>query len=182
MKRYYNLTTHEWYIEGTSIKRNLDNGVFTGVPTVEQLTEWGFEEYIEPTPTPEQILNKAKQEKLNALDNYDDSYEVNGFIIRTSDGDVIKWLDTLKRNNALRAVDSAKKLGLTSIETYIEDIFISLTIEEAEVYLAQIEMYAVSCANITNNHRQEISNLQTVEEVNNYDFTTGYPAKLIFNI
>ena len=182
MKRYYNSTTHEWYTEGTSITKNIPNGVFNGIPTVEQLTEWGYEEYIEPAPTPEQMLNKAKQEKLNVLDNYDNSDEVNGFIIRTHDGDIIKWLDTLKRNNALRAVDSAKKLGLTYIETYIEDIFISLTIEEAEVYLAQIEMYAVSCANITNNHRQEISNLQTVEEVNNYDFTTGYPAKLIFSI
>lgn len=51
MKRYYNETTQEWYNEGTSITRYLSNGsLFAGIPSVEQLTEWGFVEYVPPAP------------------------------------------------------------------------------------------------------------------------------------
>lgn len=54
MKRYYNATTHEWYNEGKSITRRLEGGkIFSGIPTSEQLTDWGFEEVLikdyEPT-------------------------------------------------------------------------------------------------------------------------------------
>lgn len=52
MKRYYNSTTKEWYTEGQSLTRKIDNGVFSGIPSVEQLTSWGFEEYVAP-PAPE---------------------------------------------------------------------------------------------------------------------------------
>lgn len=38
MKRYYNEATHEWYTEGQSLTKKIDNGVFSGIPTVEQLT------------------------------------------------------------------------------------------------------------------------------------------------
>lgn len=57
MKRYYNNTTEEWYTEGSSITRKIENGVFSGIPSVEQLAEWGFEEYIEPEPIAEEIEN-----------------------------------------------------------------------------------------------------------------------------
>jgi hypothetical protein len=51
MKKYYNETTQEWYNEGQSMTRYLSNGsLFTGIPSVEQLTEWGFVEYVPPTP------------------------------------------------------------------------------------------------------------------------------------
>lgn len=63
MKRYYNATTKEWYMEGTSITRKIESGVFSGIPSVEQLTEWGFEEYIEPEPTPEE-LSEIQEENI----------------------------------------------------------------------------------------------------------------------
>ena len=72
-KRYYNSTTKEWYTEGNSLTRRVDNGVFSGIPSVEQLTAWGFVEYIEPEPTPQQLLDRAKQEKIAELEIYDNS-------------------------------------------------------------------------------------------------------------
>ena len=59
MKRYYNSTTKEWYTEGTPLTKNISNGVFSGIPSVEQLESWGFEEWHEPEPTPEQLLQRA---------------------------------------------------------------------------------------------------------------------------
>ena len=51
MTTYYNKKTDEYYYEGRSITRRLDNGyLFAGVPTEQQLAEWGFKELVEPTP------------------------------------------------------------------------------------------------------------------------------------
>ena len=56
MKKYYNSDTKQWYIEGKSMTKVIENGIFSGVPTEELLLEWGFEEWHEPEPTPEELL------------------------------------------------------------------------------------------------------------------------------
>ena len=68
MKRYYNQTTKEWYTEGQSVTKYIDGSLFSGIPSVEQLESWGFEEYIEPTPTPEELLARAKANKIAELE------------------------------------------------------------------------------------------------------------------
>lgn len=67
MKRYYNATTHEWYNEGQSMTRKVENGVFTGIPSEEQLRAWGFEEVV-PTPyTPtEEDLKRQRMAEIQA--------------------------------------------------------------------------------------------------------------------
>ena len=72
-QRYYNSTTHEWYTEGNSLTRRVNGTLFSGVPSVEQLTEWGFVEWVEPEPTPEQLLERAKASKIAELEIYDNS-------------------------------------------------------------------------------------------------------------
>lgn len=70
MKRYYNATTKEWYTECQTITRKVDNGVFSGIPSVEQLYEWGFKEWIEPAPTPyeptEEDVRKQRMDEILA--------------------------------------------------------------------------------------------------------------------
>lgn len=182
MKRYYNETTGEWYNEGRSMTHSTENMLFSGIPTEEQLTEWGFEEWSEPKPTPQQLLEQAKQRKIAEIEAYDASDAVNGFIIRTEGGDITEWLDTEKRNNAFRAIDSAKKLGDESISFAIGDIPVTLPVTTAEIYLARVEKYAVTCANVTASHKVAINALGTVEAVEGYDNRTGYPEKLIFSL
>lgn len=61
MKRYVNRETGQWYQEGESMTRRLDDGsVFSGVPSAEQLEAWGFEEWT-PEPAPE--LSEDEQER-----------------------------------------------------------------------------------------------------------------------
>ena len=162
--------------------RAIEHGVFSGVPSEEQLTEWGFEEWVEPTPTPEELLDKAKADKIAELETYDDSDAVNSFTIRTQDCDFIEWLDPYKRNNASRAIESAKKLSIPTLTTAIGDIPLTLATEDADLYLAQLEIYAVTCTGVTASHKAAINALKTVEEVEGYDFTQGYPEKLVFSI
>lgn len=63
MKKCYNFSTKEWYIEGQIMTRAIENGLFSGVPSEGQLTSWGFEEWIEPELTPHGQLVQAKYQK-----------------------------------------------------------------------------------------------------------------------
>ena len=70
MTTYYNEKTGEYYYEGRSMTRRLDNGyLFAGVPTEQQLAEWGFEPYTPPVhiPTEDEIREQRMQEILNEL-------------------------------------------------------------------------------------------------------------------
>ena len=89
MKRYYNATTKEWYAEGQSVTKYINGSLFSGIPSVEQLESWGFEEYIEPTPTPEELLARAKANKIAELEAYNKSDAVDSFTINGK----VMWLD-----------------------------------------------------------------------------------------
>ena len=58
---YIHTETGKMYYGGTAMTRMLDNStLWSGIPTEEQLTEWGFVEYIPPEPpepTPEDELD-----------------------------------------------------------------------------------------------------------------------------
>ena len=47
MAIYINKKSGERY-NGGSITVKTRNGIFSGVPSVEQLTKWGYEEYVPP--------------------------------------------------------------------------------------------------------------------------------------
>ena len=72
MKRYYNSTTKEWYTEGNSITKNISNGVFSGIPSEQRLNEWGLRNGLNQSP-PEELLARAKSEKIAKLEAYDAS-------------------------------------------------------------------------------------------------------------
>ena len=68
MKKYYNKDLDKFYVEGQTLTFKVDSStLFSGIPTEEQLIEWGFEEYIEPEvdmtqyePYPDEIVIKLK--------------------------------------------------------------------------------------------------------------------------
>ena len=67
MTTYYNEKTGEYYYEGRSITRRLDDGrIFAGVPTSQQLAEWGFELYTPPVP-PEPTEQELKQLRMSEI-------------------------------------------------------------------------------------------------------------------
>ena len=75
-KRYYNPNTKEWYTEGSTMTKRADNGVFSGIPSVEQLAAWGFVEWVESASTPyepteEDIRKQRMDEILAELDAMD---------------------------------------------------------------------------------------------------------------
>lgn len=176
MKRYYNNTTHEWYTEGTSLTRKIDNGVFSGIPSVEQLIEWGYEEWVEPEPTPEQLLQRAKSAKIAELEAYDASEAVNSFSVNGK----VMWLDAQTRQQLRISLDAMQQAGRETVTKWFDGEQYTYPIDVWYYMLAQVEVYASDALNVTEAHKAAINALTTVEDVESYDYTTGYPEKLSF--
>lgn len=176
MKQYYNKNTEEWYTEGQSITRKIENGVFSGIPTIEQLLEWGFEEQIAPEPTEEELIEQARQNKLNDLDYYDSSSEVNSFSINGKD----MWLDAATRQQLKTSIDAMRTTGRETVTKWFENEQYTYPPLIWYQMLAAVEVYAADALNVTESHRAAIKSLTELNDINNYDFTVGYPQKLNF--
>ena len=174
MKRYYNSTTHEWYTEGTSLTKNISNGVFSGIPSVEQLESWGFVEYIEPTPTPEELIARAKANKIAELEAYDDS-EVNSFSVNGKD----MWLDHDLRQQLRISLDALSQAGRENVTKWFDGVEYTYPIDVWYYMLGLVEVYASDALNVTESHKAAINALDDIEDVEAYQFT-GYPEKLSF--
>lgn len=176
MKIYYNSKTNEYYYEGNTITRRLDNGdVYSGIPKKTRLKEWGFVEVEpepEPEPTQEELLEITRGVKLAQLDEYDNSTAVNGFTFKGE----IMWLTPAERTNYMITLEGAKRRNIESVPFFGQNILVDMGIS----ILDQINIYAMECVNVTLAHKNAINELETIEEINDYDFTVGYPEKLAF--
>ena len=175
MKRYYNPTTNEWYTEGNSITKNINGSLFSGIPSVEQLTAWGFEEYIEPTPTPEELLARAKSAKIAELEAYDQSDAVNSFSVNGQE----MWLDAQTRQQLRISLDANQQAGRETVTKWFDGVQYTYPIDVWYYMLGQVEVYAGDALNVTESHKAAINALESVEDVEAYEFT-GYPVKLSF--
>lgn len=175
-KRYYNSTTHKWYTEGQSMTRRVDNGVFSGIPSVEMLTKWGFVEWIEPVPTPEELLEQAKQRKIAELEAYDTSDAVNSFTL----GGQTMWLTRDERTQIDESINAYEATGATSMTKYFGGVPYTFTLALWKQMLNALIVYASEALNVTEIHKTAINAMTTVEDVEAYDFTIGYPTKPVF--
>lgn len=176
MKQYYHKDKNVLVNEGQSITFSTNGCLFCGIPTEEQLLSWGFEEVEEPQPTEEELIQIAKDQKLEELNEYDSSMEVNSFLIQ----DEPMWLDSQTRQQLKISVDAYKALGNQTITKWFEGKQFTFPTDTWEYMLAALEVYASEALNITESHRAAIQNLNTLAEIQEYDFTVGYPQKLEF--
>ena len=176
MKRYYNPTTKEWYTEGQSLTHKIDNGVFSGIPSVERLEQWGYEEYIEPAPTPEELLARAKASKIAELEAYDASDAVNSFVVNGK----TMWLDAQTRQQLRISLDAMQQAGRENVTKWFDGEQYTYPIDVWYYMLSQVEVYAADALNVTEAHKDAINALTSVSDVEAYDYTVGYPDKLSF--
>ena len=177
MKRYYNHTTGEWYREGTAITRRLESGaLFSGIPTLSQLSEWGFEDVIEPAPTPQELLEAAKQEKIQEIEEYNVSDSVNEFTINGSP----MWLTYEERAQIATQISANEAAGRTSMTRWYNGYEFTFPLTTWKQMLVALEVYAGDALNVTEAHKAEVMALTTIQEIDDYDITDGYPNKLNF--
>jgi len=142
-----------------------------------------FDMELIPTPVHERTLEEAKGEMITNIGNYDESDNVNEFIV-THDGQVVttSWFEPNIRANYKNSVESAELVGLTTVSFYVGDMPITLPTQDAKLMLAQIQLYADACYIVTKQHIAAVEALTTIAEVDAYDYTQGYPNKLSFEI
>ena len=76
------------------------------------------------------------------------------------------------------SIDAAEALGETTITFAIAEQPLTIDIPTAKIVLAKIQRYADATFMVTVKHKAAIAALSSIEEVNAYDFTKGYPEKL----
>jgi hypothetical protein len=63
----------------------------------------------------------------------------------------------------------------------LEDEIIELPVDIANKFLKELEVYAGKCYLNTQKHLIAIKSLETLEDMINYDYTSGYPEKIVLN-
>lgn len=162
------------------------NGSVVFNPTEEMVLEDGWTEYVfKPREWPMEIqLQRVKDRKLRELERYDESEEVNDCIIVYQGEEIHYWASKTERNDLKNAVRDCIAMGRTEYRLDLRDkgISINLPCELLLQMMAALEVYAIDCYNKTTDHEFAIKALETLEEVEAYDYKVGYPEKLRFEV
>ena len=118
-------------------------------------------------------IEVAKALKIAELKAYDASDAVNSFSI---DGKQQPWIAPDERANFLNTIQGERRIGGTTVNFQ----GITLPLDIAENILDRINRYARQCWEQTEYHKAAINALTSIEAVDEYDFTQGYPEKLNF--
>lgn len=135
-------------------------------------------------PEPYQrTLEDAKREKIFQIENYDRSDNVNSFnVVLGEDNTFTHWITPEQRANYKNSIDAAELLNIEEVHPVFNGMQLTLATSVAKAALAQIQIYADRCYIVTETHKANVNALETIEEVDNYDFESGYPEKLTFTI
>ena len=170
-------------------KRWIKNGVFASDtielngcvvcnPTEDILRQAGYEEYVEPPLTEKEKLEQAKVNKIAEIVDYDTSSSVSGFVLNG----LLVWLDKATRVGLMNSTTIAKAAGKQTTTLWLGGLKLVVDCEKAIQLLSALEMYALECFNVTASHKQAVSELTTIEEVEAYDYKSGYPKMLTMSV
>lgn len=143
-------------------------------PSEEMIFAEGWEEYIPPTY--ERTIEDYRRDKKEEITRFDSSHEVNEFRING----MSVWIDKATRAGLMLRFQAEKAIGKTDTSLWYEGYKFDLTIDAAMQMLYALEVYASTCYDNTQLHLSVIGNLETIEEIEAYDYRTGYPEKLEF--
>lgn len=159
------------YFNGRSI---IYDGQLIINPTEEMLTEAGYHVVVPPSPTEEELLANAKENKLYEIMGYDQSDSVNVFYLAEQP----MWLDAPTRQTLRISIESYQAMGIESATKWFNGQRFTFPVTVWLTMLNALEVYAAEALNVTESHKAAVNALETVEEVEAYDITVGYPAPL----
>lgn len=134
--------------------------------------------WLENVGTEADVLNSAKESVLAAVETYDTSSAVNGFILN---GQRV-WLDKATRVGLMNSTTIAKAMGQPTTTLWLGDVKLVVECDKAIQLLSALEMYALECFNVTAAHKKAVAEMGTVESVLGYDYTAGYPKMLEMSV
>lgn len=123
-------------------------------------------------------LKQAKVDKIAEIAAYDTSSSINGFMLNG----LLVWLDKATRVGLMNSTTIAKAAGQETTTLWLGGLKLVVDCDKAIQLLSALEMYALECFNVTASHKQAVSELTTIEEVEAYDYKTGYPKMLEMSV
>lgn len=130
---------------------------------------------LEDEATP---LDLAKKKVIREIEDYDSSDNVNSFYLNG----IKVWLNKDTRVGLMNSLTIEKNAGKEESTLWFNNICVIINCEAAIQMLSALELYALSCYNVTAEHKVAVEKLASIEETLAYDYTTGYPDKLSFTI
>lgn len=125
---------------------------------------------------PADPTKEARQKVLFKISEYDSSSAVNEFIYQG----IHMWLNKETRNGLLMRLNAEKAAGKTETTLWFGVLSFTLNIEAVSNMINALEVYASECYDRTASHKAAVNALTSIEDIENYDYTVGYPDKLIF--
>ena len=142
-------------------------------PTPEILLENGYTP-VDVEPSQEELLKSAIQNKIAEILTYDNSDAVNSFKLN----DIPVWINREDRIGTRRALELDIANGLSESEIWLNGFKLVVNSQLALKLLDAVGHYAYSAYNVTQSHIFAVKNLTSINEVEKYDYTKGYPQKL----
>lgn len=146
-------------------------------PTEEQMIEAGWQVYVEPELTNAQKLAAAKAEKIAQIEYYDASDNVEQFTINGTP----MWLGHELRQQIRTSAEAYQSIGAENMTKVFNGAEFTFPIAVWIQMLNALEIYAADALNTTERHKNNINDMDNIQDVIDYDYTTGYPTKLEFN-
>lgn len=159
--------TEELFCERSAIPDNL-----VVVPYSTYLIESNKEKYKGMT------VEEAKEMLIAEITDYDTSSSVNGFVLNG----LLVWLDKATRVGLMNSTTIAKAAGQETTTLWLGGLKLVVDCDKAIQLLSALEMYALECFNVTASHKAAVCKLKSIEEVEAYDFKTGYPKMLEMSV
>lgn len=158
--------------------------------TTETITRWRvwYEEKNLPEITEllkkEDIIEANKLMLKEIITLYDNSQAINECFITYQGHTLSYWANKSERNDLKDALNDCIAMGRPEYRLDLRGLNISISIscDKLLAMLSALEVYAIDCYNKTTDHIYAVNNLTTIEEIENYDYRTGYPEKLTFDI
>ena len=150
------------------------NGMSTYNPTEEMILADGWEEYI--APVHEKTIEDYKRNLITNISQYDSSFVINEFYIQN----IPVWLDKSTRVGLKLRFESELSLGKDDTTLWYDGVSFPLKLTDAINMLHTIEIYASACYDNTQRHLANVNKLETIEEIESYNYREGYPDKLYF--
>ena len=126
----------------------------------------------------EYTLDELKEKKIADINAYDKSDAVNSFILAGKE----MWLNKEDRVGLVNSINVEKQAERLYTVLWFDTVKYTIRISDALTMLSALELYALDCYNVTQQHIDVVRGLQTKEEVESYNYEIGYPNKLEFSL
>lgn len=123
-------------------------------------------------------LEYMRKAMLAYIEKYDASSSVNSFLLNGMD----VWLDKATRVGLMNSTTISKASGQETTTLWLGGLKFVMDCDKAIQLLSALEMYALKCFNVTASHKATVEKLKTIEEVEAYNYKTGYPKILEISV